>query len=144
MKEWKLDDCAQNKILSFLRHSIITYDEFTFWNCPKCKYVYVYLLKYRQSHIMLSFRNNTNPMCQKRHSTYVPMYQKSTEFFWNCSSSGFPRIRRISWLKMAQMVHFLKFSNPLFGLNYVPMAIAHLPKVYWIFFGSAAQVVFRE
>ena len=32
--------------------------------------------------------------------------------------------------EMAKNVHFPKFSNPLFGLNYAPMAIAHVPKVY--------------
>ena len=41
------------------------------------------------------------------------------------STSSFPG--KPKWPKK---VHFLKFSNPLFGLNYVPMVIAHVPKVY--------------
>ena len=78
------------------------------------------------------FRN----MCLRQ----LPIYLKSTEFFLNT------QLKRFSWNKPQKLtqngpkkVHFLKFSNPLFGPNHVSMTIAHVPKVYWIFFGSAAQ-----
>ena len=59
------------------------------------------------------------------------------ETFWRLTifldpqlKSGFPGISRISLPKMAQKGAFFEIFKPLFGLNYVPMVIAHVPKVY--------------
>ena len=70
-------------------------------------------------------------------------FRRYTKFEYRDSGMSQTKDTRIShskWYpKWPKKVYFSKFSNPLFGLNYVPMTIAQVPKVYWIFFGCSSS-----
>ena len=61
---------------------------------------------------------------------YLPMYQKSTEFFSD------PGLKQFSGNKPHKLNQngpkgvFFEIFKPIIWRNYVPVAIAHVPKVY--------------